>query len=86
MLQWMLARHTRHGGALLDRLRREHARVRQASEQEPVELLLSVALFGATVLRGQLPRFTAESGLLTGPREPVDRGGGAGEGFISCCG
>ncbi|MFD8979562.1 TIGR04222 domain-containing membrane protein [Streptomyces sp. NPDC059564] len=88
LLLWMRPRRTRHGDVLLHRLRREHARVRQASERAPAELLLSVALFGATALREQLPRFTAESGLLTRPpREPMDRGGGgSGEAFASCGG
>ncbi|MER5733474.1 TIGR04222 domain-containing membrane protein [Streptomyces sp. NPDC002138] len=83
-----LPRRTRRGTALLARLRREHARVRQASAREPEELLLSVALFGPPALRAQLPRFTGESGLLTRPpREPMDRGGGgSGEAFASCGG
>ncbi|MDJ0385179.1 TIGR04222 domain-containing membrane protein [Streptomyces sp. G-G2] len=86
---WLCAlpRRTRRGAALLARLRRERADVRRASEREPEELLLSIALFGASALRAQLPGFTAASGLLTRPpREPMDRGGGSAETVASCGG
>ncbi|MFE2323778.1 TIGR04222 domain-containing membrane protein [Streptomyces sp. NPDC059385] len=85
---WVRPRRTLRGAALLARLRREHAEVRTATESRPDELLLSIALFGASALRAQLPRFTQESGLLTRPPgEPLDRGGaGSGEAFVTCGG
>ncbi|MFJ4776210.1 TIGR04222 domain-containing membrane protein [Streptomyces sp. NPDC088762] len=84
---WAWPRRTLRGTALLARLRRDHAGVRPATGSRPEALLLDVALFGAPALRAQLPRFTEESGLLTRPpREPLDRGGGSGEGFASCGG
>lgn len=84
---WFGPRRTLRGGRLPARLRRDHAGARRADERRPETLLLSVALFGAPALRAQLPRFTEESGLLTRPpREPMDRGGGAGAGVASCGG
>ncbi|MFD7029504.1 TIGR04222 domain-containing membrane protein [Streptomyces sp. NPDC059917] len=82
-----LPRRTRKGAALLARLRGERIGVRRATVRAPAELLLNVALFGAPVLREQLPRFTEESGLLTRPpKEPMDRGGGSSCGVATCGG
>ncbi|GHB66874.1 hypothetical protein GCM10010347_41130 [Streptomyces cirratus] len=77
---WAWSRRTPRGAALLARLRLEHAGARRATERDdPGMLLLSVALFGASALRAQLPRFTEEGGLLTRPpREPMERGGRGG--------
>jgi uncharacterized protein (TIGR04222 family) len=73
-----LPRRTRRGSTLLARLRHEQAGAGRATEREPDELLLSTGLFGAPALRAQIPRFTADSGLLTRPpREPMERGGGS---------
>ncbi|WP_329312629.1 MULTISPECIES: TIGR04222 domain-containing membrane protein [unclassified Streptomyces] len=86
-LLWPWTRRTRRGAVLLARLRREHAAARRATGRQPDELLWSVALFGRGALRENLPRFTAESGLLgRPPREPVERHGGEGEAFASCGG
>ncbi|UQW99474.1 TIGR04222 domain-containing membrane protein [Streptomyces sp. RerS4] len=85
---WVWPRRTLCGTNLLDRLRRDHAATRWATEREPEALLLGVALFGVPVLRDRLPRFTEQSGLLTRPpRTPTDRGGGgSGDPFAPCGG
>ncbi|MFF5705390.1 TIGR04222 domain-containing membrane protein [Streptomyces sp. NPDC012794] len=85
---WIWPRRTLRGSALLAKMRLDHAGAREATVQQPDQLLLSVALFGTAALRAQLPRFAEESGLLTRPpREPMDRGGsGSGEPFASCGG
>ncbi|MFD3571923.1 TIGR04222 domain-containing membrane protein [Streptomyces sp. NPDC058667] len=84
---WVWPRRTLRGARVLARLRRDHASVRPSTERRRDALLLSVALYGVPALRAQLPRFAEESGLLTRPpREPMDRGGGSGEGLASCGG
>ncbi|AXE27935.1 hypothetical protein C0216_31035 (plasmid) [Streptomyces globosus] len=85
---WVRPRRTLRGATLLTRLRLDHAGVRTATRNQSDELLLSIALFGVSALRAQLPRFTEESGLLTHPPgKPLDRGGGgSGEAFVSCGG
>ncbi|GHE38628.1 TIGR04222 domain-containing membrane protein [Streptomyces vinaceus] len=77
LLLWPWTRRTGRGAALLAQLRGEQQGTRRPTEAEPARLLLHVALFGAPALREGLPRFTAESGMLSRPpREPMDRGGG----------
>ncbi|MFB7782749.1 TIGR04222 domain-containing membrane protein [Streptomyces vinaceus] len=87
LLLWPWTRRTGRGAALFAQLRREEQGTRPPTEAEPARLLLHVALFGAPALRAGLPRFTAESGMLSRPpREPMERGGGGGSPEALSCG